>query len=322
LNTTDDSNAAVAPILLIAFNRPDLLEQAIAPIAAFGPSRLFLALDGPRDGRDREAADVQACEDVVRTAAAQWKDCELQVLRHSENLGMKRACVRALDWFFSEVDFGIIIEDDCVADPTFFTFATDLLDRYREEPRVMAVCGMSYSGAPEVGDGASYSFVRSFGVWGWATWARAWEQSDPDLEFSDRQDIARALRAAPCSGVPWRRFWQRLLNKCADGQNPNWDFPWMFSMWRESGLCIRPDRNLVSNIGHDDRATQTTFADPRLARVPTRPMDFPLRHPAAIEHDCAFDRWSDCNIKGIGWMLELKLVVKRALRALRLPDGS
>jgi hypothetical protein len=82
------------------------------------PSKVFLALDGARSGRDAEAADVQACEDVVRTAAARWRDCELTILRRTENLGMKRACVGAIDWFLSQVDAGIIIEDDCVADPT------------------------------------------------------------------------------------------------------------------------------------------------------------------------------------------------------------
>jgi len=316
------SNAQTAPILLIAFNRPDLLEQAIAPLDAVRPSRVFLALDGPREGRAGEAANVQACEDVVRAAAARWQDCELKVLRRTANLGMKRACVGAIDWFFSQVDAGIIIEDDCVADPTYFRYATELLDRYQDESRIMAVCGTNYDGSPSVADGTSYRFVRNFGVWGWATWARAWEYNDPGLLNSDRRDIARILNGQRCSSIPRRRFWRRLLTACAEGRNPSWDFPWTFSMWREGGLCIRPDRNLVSNIGHDERATQTTFADPRLASLPTRPMEFPLRHPTKIDHDCVSDRWSDRNIKGIGWMLELKVLVKRVLRAFRLPDGG
>jgi hypothetical protein len=310
---TDVATRPIAPILLIAFNRPDLLEQAIAPLDAVQPSKVFLALDGARAGREGEAAEVQACEDVVRTAAARWRDCELTVFRRTENLGMKRACVGAIDWFFSQVEADIIIEDDCVADPTFFAYATELLDRYRDESTVMAVCGTHYVGAPEVADGASYRFVRNFGVWGWATWARAWEHNDSDLLRSDRRGVARVLRRQLCSSMPRRRFWVRLLNAYAEGRNQSWDFAWTFSMWREGGLCVRPDRNLVSNIGHDERATQTSTADPRLSRLPTRPMAFPLRHPAAVEHDCEFDRWSDRNIKGIGWILELKLVLKRLL---------
>lgn len=311
-----------APILLLAFNRPDLLEQAIAPLDAVRPHRVFLALDGPRAHVRDESVLVQNCEDLVRAAVGRWDGCELRVLRRTENLGMKRACVGAIDWFFSQVDAGIIIEDDCVADPSFFRFASELLDRYREDSHVMGVCGTNPIGAPEVRGGASYRFVRNFGVWGWATWARAWAHNDSDLLLSGRRDVAEVLRRQGCSSIPRRRFWERLLAAVADGRNPNWDFPWTFSMWREGGLCIRPDRNLVGNIGHDERATQTTVADPRLSRLPTRPMTFPLDHPASVAHDCAFDRWSDRNIKGIGWLLETKLVVKRVLRALRLPDGG
>lgn len=316
------NSAPTAPILLLAFNRPDLLEQALAPLDVVRPSKVFLALDGPREGRDDDLSNIQACDDMVRAAAARWEDCELTILRRPRNLGMKRACVEAIEWFFGQVPAGIIIEDDCVADPTFFSFASELLDRYRDEPRVMAVCGTSNIGSPAVIGGENYRFVRNFGVWGWATWARAWEHNDPDLRRSDRREIARILRAQHCSTIPRERYWQRLLEACRDGRNPSWSFPWTFSMWREEGLCIRPDRNLVSNIGHDHRATQTTLADPRLSRVATRPMTFSMRHPVRIEQDCAFDRWSDRNIKGIGWMLELKVVVKRALGSLQLSGGS
>lgn len=319
---TTEVNARTAPVLLIAFNRPDLLEQAIAPLGVVKPSRVFLALDGPRADREDDAAHVEACENVVRAAAHGWEDCELTILRRTENLGMKRACVGAIDWFFGQVEAGIIIEDDCVADPTFFLFASELLDKYHAEPHVMAVCGSSFVGAPEIQSGDSYGFVRNFGVWGWATWARAWEHNDADFMLADGQRISEVLKRQRCSSLPRRRFWKRLLTACAEGHNQSWDFGWTFSMWREGGLCIHPDRNLVSNVGHDERATQTTIADSRLSRLPTRPMDFPLRHPKAIGYDCTLDRWSDRNIKGIGWTLETKIVLKRSFRRLRALVGT
>jgi hypothetical protein len=117
--------------------------------------------------------------------------------------------------------------------------------------------------------------------------------------------------------VPRQRYWLRLLMACADGRNPNWDFPWTFSMWREGGLCIRPDRNLVSNIGHYGLATQSSVPDFRLSRLPTSPMISHLRHPTSVGHDCAFDSWSDRNIKGIGWALEAKLMLRGAYQRSR-----
>lgn len=295
-----------ADVLLIAFVRPDLLDEALDGLRRGPVRRVFLALDGPRPDRPGDAAAIDACEALVRSAFAGVVPVE--VLRRDTNLGMKRSCTSAIDWFLARVGEGIIIEEDCVVDPSFLRFAGELLHRYRTDERVMGICGGLPSGAPGIPD-ASYGFVRNFGVWGWATWERAWRHNDPDLAGVSDAEIDAVLRRQPDTSTTFRRFWAHLIRACRDGRDPNWDFPWTYSAWRNGGLFIRPDRNLVSNIGHDERAAQTTAPDPRLSRVPTAPMTFPLRHPPEITHDAAFDRWSDRHVKGIGW----SLVTKRAL---------
>lgn len=312
---TDYPELKTAPILLIAFNRPDLLEKAITPISKIAPRMVFLALDGARPGNADDQTAADACDALVRNAFGPIEDCELHVLRRAENLGMKRACVGAIDWFFDQVESGIIIEDDVVADPTFFRFATELLARYQGDERIMAICGTDYVGTPPIKGGQSYRFVRNFGVWGWATWRRAWRLNDPDFKQVSMREMRSVLGKQNCSSIPRQRWWTRLLTRCAQGQNPSWSFPWTFSIWREGGLCIKPDRNLVSNVGHDARATQTTTPDLRLSNLPRHPMNFPLKHPDDVHHDCAYDRWTDRHIKGIGRVLEMKVFVKRLIRS-------
>jgi hypothetical protein len=311
-----------APILLIAFNRPDLLEQAIKPLDSVMPSQIFLALDGPREGRHDDVLNVQVCEDLVRAATRRWEGCELTVMRRSENLGMKRASVSATTWFLDRVGAGIIIEDDCVVDPSFVWFSSELLAKYADNAQVMAICGQTYVGAPSSQEDCSYRFARTFTTWAMATWKRSWDLLDADLVELNAASMRTVLRQAPCSTTPFVRFWSRVLNACRDGRNPGWSFPWAYTMWKNGGLCIIPSQNLVTNIGYDERATMTHDVTHRLNRVPIRALDFPLQHPSEVSADCAFDRWSDRNIKGIGWMLELKVLVKRVLRAFRLPDGG
>jgi hypothetical protein len=296
-------------VLLIAFTRPDLLERAVEPLREARLRRVFLALDGPRADHPEDHGLIEACERAVRDALEH--SAPIEVLRRGQNLGMKRACVGAIDWFFTQTDQGVIIEDDCVIDPTFLPFAAELLDRYRQDVRVMGICGTEFVGAPPPPLGASYSFVRNFGVWGWATWARAWQHNDSELQGVSDSQIERVVRQQPGSTVPFRKFWTRLIAACRDGKNPSWDFLWMFSAWRAGGVFIRPDGNLVSNIGHDERATQTASPDPRLSALATRPMVFPLRHPPEVVHDLAHDCWEDRHIKGIRWSLLVKWAVLR-----------
>jgi hypothetical protein len=296
-------------LLLIAFARPDLLARVVEPLRQAPVRRVFLALDGPRAHHPEDQELIDACEWVVRDVLG--RAAPIVVLRRTRNLGMKRACVGAIDWFFTQTNEGVIIEDDCVIDPTFLPFSAELLDRYRSDERVMGICGTEFPGAPTPQFGSSYGFVRNFGVWGWATWARAWQHNDPDLLGVTNLQIERVVRQQPGSTVPFRRFWTGLIAACRDGRNPNWDFPWTFSAWRAGGVFIRPDRNLVSNIGHDERATQTASPDPRLSALATRPMVFPVRHPPEVVHDLAHDRWEDRHIKGIRWSLLVKWAVLR-----------
>ena len=44
-----------------------------------------------------------------------------------------------LDWVFHHVERAIILEDDCVPDPSFFSFCEELLERYSDEPRPVSM---------------------------------------------------------------------------------------------------------------------------------------------------------------------------------------
>jgi hypothetical protein len=319
---TDIATQPIAPVLLIAFNRPDLLQQVIEPLNAAQPSQLFLALDGPREGNKDDVVRIQACAELTQAAVSRWRNCRLTVLRRTTNLGMKRSSIEATTWFLNNVGSGVVLEDDCVVDPTFLAFSSELLVRYADDLRVMAICAQALLGAPPPPNGYSYRYARTFIPWGMATWKRSWDLLDPDLSGTNDFEIAQALKVTPCSTKPFIRFWRRLLQACREGRNPGWSFPWALTIWKHHGLCIVPSVNLVSNIGHGEGATMTHDSEHFLSRVPSREIEFPLRHPSEMSADCAFDRWSDRNIKGIGWSLEAKVFLKRLVSLLSLATSK
>ncbi len=51
-----------------------------------------------------------------------------------------------LTWAFEQVDRAIVLEDDCVPDPTFFPFCDEILERYVDDERVMHIAGQQLSG--------------------------------------------------------------------------------------------------------------------------------------------------------------------------------
>ena len=79
-------------------------------------------------------------------------DCCVHTLFREQNLGCKLAVSEAINWFFEHVEAGVILEDDCLPHPMFFPFCAELLERYRDDERVMVISGNNFQdGQPHLG---------------------------------------------------------------------------------------------------------------------------------------------------------------------------
>jgi len=245
------------PILLNIFNRPDTTSQVIDAIRRVRPKRLFVAADGPHEGVTSDIASSASAREIA--TAVDW-DCDLQTLFRDSNLGCGLGPSSAISWFFENVEAGIVLEDDCVPDPTFFRFCQELLDFYRDVPRVMQVSGANFLRGVKRGE-ASYYFSRyPHCSGGWATWRRSWQ-------LFDYEAIPEELR------------------------KHIWDWQWRIAFESSHGLAAVPNRNLITNIGFGRAdATHTTEMDLHCANLPSYPMEFPLAHPSRIKK---MDRYTD-----------------------------
>lgn len=285
-----------APVLLLIFNRPDLTMRAVEAIAAGRPSRLYVAADGPRADR---ATDEALCAEARRIAVAVDWECTVQTLFRSSNLGCRVAVSTAVDWFFSLETEGIILEDDCVADPSFFRFTSELLERYRDSETVMAISGAFLLGGQHTPP-RSYYFSRYFHVWGWATWRRAWQHNDDAMADWPQQRDSGWLRESGETSAEFIRYWSRTFDLVHRRTIDTWDYPWLYSCWRQGGLSVTPSRNLVKNVGFRPDATHTTGEMRWAAELPLERIEFPLDHPLLVERDGQADRLLESTTLGLG----------------------
>ena len=93
-------------------------------------------------------------------------------------------------------------------------------------------------------------------IWGWATWRRAWQNYDFNLN---------ELPAALLSNK-WKTFhqdmeicyyWFRIFIQCWLRKIDTRDYQWVFAIMNNKGLCIAPGINLVRNIGINENSTHT-----------------------------------------------------------------
>ena len=221
-----------------------------------------MVADGPRNSRDAVLRDE--CLDIVRQV--DWP-CQLLTNISEKNLGCRKRVSTGLHWVFQNVEEAIILEDDCLPHPDFFHFCHAMLNYYRSKPRVMHISGTSVLGREITRD--SYWFSRHSDIWGWATWKRAFEHYDPDINNwpSWKKSLFGPLLTWP--NKIERKFWREVLDRAYDKKVDTWDFQWHFSIYRNRGLAVVPRANLVQNIGVAVDATHCQSDNHTVANLKT-----------------------------------------------------
>lgn len=306
------------PVLFIVYNRPDLAELSFASIKRAKPAKLFFAADGPHADREGDQALCDACRALVDQV--DW-DCEVQTLFRDENLGCRRSMSTAITWFFSHVEEGIIIEDDCVPDPSFFTYCTELLDRYRDDESVMAICGENgYLDETDYKPSSSYTFSTIPFFWGWATWRQAWTAYDDTMSaWQNKRAVDQTLSVFTAKHDA--AYWTREFDLAASESLDTWGYRWVLSVIAKGGLVAVPYNNLCSNVGFDARATHTTDPQSKEHSRKVKPIEFPLNHPDKIARDIvAEELMFNAKFDSIAWYknhLTSNSLHRRVLRKIK-----
>jgi hypothetical protein len=273
------------PVVLMTFNRPEHTRAVFDRIAAIRPRQFFVVADGPRPER---RDDVPKCREARAVVDLVDWPCDLHTNFSDSNLGCRRRVSSGLDWVFDRVDRAIILEDDCVPDLSFFPFCAELLELYRDEPRVRTIAGTNFlygkARAPW-----SYYFSGYHSIWGWATWRRSWQRVDLAMrQWPQVRDDGWIVDMVGGDRVR-AKFWASRFNRAYEGWLDSWAYPYLFSCWLDESLAVTPNWNLVSNIGAGEEATHTIGAAPYL-NCPSETIRFPLVHPPFMIRDCVSDR--------------------------------
>lgn len=276
------------PIILLIFNRSETTRRVFNLVKKIQPKMLFVIADGPRLDRAGESEKCTLTRKVV--SDIDW-DCKIFKNYSDVNLGCAKRVSSGLEWAFSIVDRAIILEDDCIVDPTFFEFSDKLLADYLDSSHIMSICAQNVQFKRQRTK-CSYYFSLYQHCWGWATWRRAWQHFDFEMslwpQVRDNNlllDILENPRAV--------KYWTNIFQSTYVGKIDSWYYRWMFACWMQNGLSILPSKNMVSNIGFgaDATHTKTSEKNSQHAAMATYGMSFPLLHPPQIVRHHQADRF-------------------------------
>lgn len=270
------------PILFLIFSRPDTTMLVFERIRQIKPARLYVAADAAREGREEEAKCCEQTRAIIENI--DWS-CELKTLYRERNLGCKTAVSEAITWFFDQEEYGVILEDDCLPDLSFFPFCEELLLRYKDDDRIGHIGGNNFFPGI-VNDKLSYDFCSFSLIWGWASWRRVWKNYRVDFPYWNESGSDKAMRDSLFINNRDKIYFSSFISDALKGKNGinTWDVQYLFTLRAQNQLSVFPVVNMVTNIGlESENATHTAGSRKnKSAYIESGTIPFPLNHPSYI----------------------------------------
>jgi hypothetical protein len=311
----------ISPILFIVFNRPEVTKRSFEAIRKAKPPRLYISSDGPRTDRPGEFDLCQSVRKIVQDV--DWP-CHVYTLFREFNLGPKLAPSEAISWFFANEKEGVILEDDVEALPCFFEYCDEMLAQYRDNPRVGLISGGNLISNLTKNLTHSYFFSRYASIWGWASWARAWNRYDVSMENLSHWKEDGGLKRLSRGNFFVQKFWNSKLEDTKNGKICTWDYQFNFMLWLHNMVAVIPKNNLTLNIGFGEGATHTGEATPDfICKSNPVQLDFPLTHAGNVQLSDVLDGIIEKHIFNISLKSYLRSELSRFrfLRALKKKLG-
>jgi hypothetical protein len=234
-----------APIVLFVYNRPRHTEQCLESLSrceGADESELFIYCDGSKHPKD-----ASAIETVRRLVKSQNWCGKVYIIEREENMGLANSIIAGVTEVMNRFGRVIVLEDDLVLSPQFLNYMNDALEIYKDEEKVMHISGYMFPVKEELPE---TFFYRATSCWGWATWKRAWDKLEHDVNIllaELRKDINKRKKF----NIEGLTKFYELIEAKAKGKIDSWAALWYPTVFLNGGLCLHPGRSLVNNIGHD-----------------------------------------------------------------------
>lgn len=233
------------PVLIIGFSRKEGVERTLLSLVTAGSMRVYLAIDGPKN------QNQALLQEEMRASAekiAAKTGMELHIWQRKQNLGLAVSVVTAIDWFFSEVEEGIILEDDLKFEKSFIDFVESGLEEFRNDSDTWLVSGNRFDSIELFNAKNAWSTYPL--IWGWATWKDRWAIMR-ELLISD----GKVINSIQETRV--RNYWKTGFQRASSGKLDSWAAPLAAIQHSLRKYSLLPSTNLVSNLGQDVYATHT-----------------------------------------------------------------
>ena len=235
------------PIALIIFKRTKTLQHIVDELNKHEISTLYIIADGPRTPQEKVETDK------ARTLAERINAKSVEKIYSEKNLGLRVNLTTGITRAFDYNNQLIVLEDDCLPSEAFLESCERLMTELAHDSTLAGFCGSSF-----LPKGFNQKLWRSskFSVWGWMANKRAWSEFI-DSGFLEFDSKALMSYSSSLNKLPLLAKWEMVrIIKVLD-EIDTWDVQFETFCIENGYDFLKPQQNLVRNIGFGEGATNT-----------------------------------------------------------------
>lgn len=272
------------PVAFMFFNRYDTTIKVFDSIKKVKPQKLYLISDGARANKEGEKELVNKIRKYIEENI-DW-ECQIHKNYAKENLGCGKRVYTGISWVLDQEEEVIILEDDILANISFFKFCEEMLIKYKNDTRITAIAGHNMY-QDIVSEKESYIFSKHPNIWGWATWRRAWKLYEESM--AGWIEIRKSNAFENYYGKEIAKRYKPVIEKAYSGEIDTWDYQWNATVVYHDGMGIIPKYNLIENIGFNSNEATHTKGDSKYS-FEKHELVFPLIHPTEVKRNEQYDK--------------------------------
>jgi hypothetical protein len=269
---------SMLPVLLIGFNRPELLEMRVKELLQNKVTILSISIDGNELIRNEMELSLSKIEKMCENK------CRLTTKLHSKNLGLAKHITSEITRMLGIYPEIIVLEDDIEIGNNFLTNMNNGLRTLREKNNIGIVSGFSpITEKVKLPMSNQWRTSPYFNCWGWVCTREVWQYYVLDL--SDH-NINQGLEKSRT----WNRLnkWQQYLwlsrfIKIQRTPYHTWDIQFQYMCFKYEMLNISPLFSITNNAGFEDfRSIHTKGKKPKWMSNSSVNSDIVVSHASKI----------------------------------------
>lgn len=252
-----------SPVLLIGFNRPDLLHANLLRILEWSPPRIYISIDGPK-----EFTDNSGWYETVGLLKEYRENSKITIWINKHNLGMAKNVVESISLAMRNEKSLIIIEDDAKIFYNAYISICKVLNSNLAKPYSII---SSFSSLP-----APANIIKKFisnkfrpatycSIWGgWGITKEKWSLYELDISHLDLNLVLSKSKLWERLSPRQQNIWESRFNKVMNDPVITWDYQLQFMFFRYDLPGLSPIFRASDNVGFSDtRSTNTKGKKPK-----------------------------------------------------------